>query len=284
MSTPADTNAQQIAYWNDEAGPKWVALQERLDAQLEPFGRLVIDRLAPAPGERVLDVGCGCGATTRALAARVGAGGAAVGLDVSGPMLAHARALSRTEPAPTFVQADATTFRAEPFDAVASRFGVMFFADPVAAFTNLHALLRAGGRLAFICWQGFETNQWVSVPMLAALPFITPLPPPPPPRAPGPFAFAEADYVRDILGRAGFVDVALEPQALVTSVGGRGASLEEASEFLLQMGPTARMLANVDADTRTRIAAAVRDAIAPFHDDDGVRMGSASWLVSARRA
>jgi len=284
MSTSDDPNAQQIAYWRDEAGPKWVALQERLDTQLEPFGRLVIDRLGLKSGERVLDVGCGCGATTRALAARVGTGGAAVGLDVSGPMLAHARSLPST-PQATFIEADAATFRPEqPFDAVASRFGVMFFADPVAAFTNLHALLGPGGRLAFICWQSFDRNQWVSVPMMAALPFISPLPTPPPARAPGPFAFADADYVREILERAGFVHVEIEPKELTTLVGGRNASIDDAAEFLLQMGPTARMMANVDADTRARIATAVRDAIAPFADADGVRMGSASWLVSARLA
>jgi SAM-dependent methyltransferase len=284
MSMPADPNAQQITYWNDEAGPKWVAMQERLDAQLEPFGRLVVDRLRLVPGERVLDVGCGCGATTRALAARVGPTGAAVGVDVSAPMLAHARTRPTTGPQPSYVRADAARWRPdERFDAVFSRFGVMFFADPAAAFSNLHALLRPGGRLAFICWRAFEQNQWVYVPLMAALPFLPPLPPMPP-GAPGPFAFADPVHVRGVVERGGFVDVALEPQDLEAVVGGRGADLDAATEFLLQMGPTARLLAGVEPDVRSRIAAAVREAIAPYHEAGGVRMGSAAWVVSARRA
>jgi SAM-dependent methyltransferase len=181
--------------------------------------------------------------------------------------------------------ADASSYRTDqPFDAIFSRFGVMFFADPAAAFRNLHGLLRPGGRLAFICWRAFVQNEWVMVPLKAALPLLPSVPPPPPPGAPGPFAFAEADHVRDVLERGGFVDVALEPKDVATFVGGSGVDLDTATEFLLQIGPTARLLADVEPALRTRIAAAVRQVLAAHHGAGGVRMGSAAWLVSARRS
>jgi SAM-dependent methyltransferase len=220
-------NAQQITYWNQEAGPKWVEFQEALDQQIEPLGRAALDRAQPAPGERALDVGCGCGQTTLEIARRGGERGEVLGVDLSGPMLARAR--ERAQAAglgrARFLAADAQTHRFEPahYQLVFSRFGVMFFENPVAAFRNLRAALAPGGRLAFLCWREIAQNPWVLEPM-AALARHIPLPAPAAPDAPGPFAFASAERVRGILEQAGFGAVALEPQdAEMALAGGAGS-------------------------------------------------------------
>src|SRR5450432_999963 len=148
-------NAAQVAYWNDTAGPTWVAMQDVMDVQLGELGLKAIAALGVRPGERVIDVGCGCGGTTIELARRVGETGRVLGADISAPMLAVAkgRAAAQALNWASFEQADAQTYLFEPADAVFSRFGVMFFADPVAAFANLRLALAPAGRLAFVCWR-----------------------------------------------------------------------------------------------------------------------------------
>jgi SAM-dependent methyltransferase len=286
----AAPNAEQDAYWNEQAGPKWVALHEQIDTQIRPLGELIMTRAGLAAGERVLDVGCGCGDTTLALARRVAPGGSVLGLDISAPMLARAGQRLESEDRDaavggqvSFQRADAQTwaFDTDAFDVLFSRFGVMFFADPRAAFANLHRALRPGGRLAFVCWQGVADNPWMLVPMAAALQHLPP-PPLPDPGAPGPFAFADPQHVRAILGAAGFTAVGLEPVRMTLTVGG-GRDLDQSVEFLLQMGPTARALRDApDSSVVPRVAAAVRDALLPYATPAGVRMDSASWLVTAR--
>lgn len=277
-------NAEQIQYWNEQAGQKWVALQALIDAQIRPLGLKTIDRAAIAPGERVLDVGCGCGDTTLEIARRVGPTGKVLGVDISSVMLERARQAARDAGIAhvRFENADAQTYALPPesFDLLYSRFGVMFFTDPTAAFTNLRIALRPGGRVAFICWQSFQENQWVFVPMMAALQHIPP-PEIPPPGAPGPFAFADAERVRDILTRSGFTDVACESVNETLGVGGN--HLDQTVEFLMQMGPTARILREVDDAVRIKVANAVREALVPFNTPSGVRMSSAAWIVTARK-
>ncbi len=278
-------NAQQIEYWNETAGPRWVAMQNALDAQIAPFGHAAQERLAPAAGERVLDVGCGCGETSMELARRVGPGGSVTGLDISAVMLARAR--DRAAEAGlgnvTFVQADAQTHAfPTPFDALFSRFGVMFFADPTAAFTNLGRALRSGGRLGFVCWRPLQQNPWMLLPMMAAAQHL-PMPPPPAPDAPGPFAFADDARVRGILEGAGFRDVAFEPLDRTVVIGGPGASVDQAVEFMSQMGPAAAAFKDATPAARTAAAAAIRETFLPHQGDDGVRMGASVWIVTARR-
>jgi len=279
-------NAEQIRYWNETAGPKWVEFQALVDAQIAHLGEHAMDRAGLAPGERVIDVGCGCGETTLALARRVAPAGQVLGVDLSAPMLARAAERARAAglgDVIRFENADAQTHRlpAGAFDVAYSRFGVMFFADPAAAFANLRTTLRPGGRLAFVCWQTLVQNRWLSTPLAAAAPHLT-LPPPPAPGAPGPFSLADPDRVRSILGRAGFADVALEPVCEPLTIGG-GGDVEATVRFLLEgVGPTSAALRDADPAVRERVGVAVREAIAPYVTPTGVRMDSAAWIVTAR--
>jgi SAM-dependent methyltransferase len=276
-------NAEQVRYWNDAGLQRWVQQQPMLDAMLGPLGRLGIERSGVGAGEHVLDVGCGCGDTTLALGRAVGGNGRVVGIDVSAPMLARARVraaeagLAQVE----FIEADAQTHRfAADADLVFSRFGVMFFADPLTAFVNLRSALRPGGRLAFVCWQALVKNAWMAVP-LAAVAGVIPLPPPLAPGAPGPFAFADSDRVRRILVDAGFIHVTVDPATDTLTLGGE-AGLDGAVDLLLETGPVAAALRESGSTERDRVAAAVRDALAPHATPSGIRLAASVWLVTAR--
>ncbi len=276
-------NAQQIEYWN-RAGRRWVEVQTDIDAQLAPLGLAAIERAALRPGETALDVGCGCGQATLQLAERVGPQGRVCGSDISEPMLARARErageakLDNVE----FSSGDAQTvaFPEGAFDLIFSRYGVMFFADPAAAFSNLRRALAKSGRLVFVCWQEFGKNPWMQVPMGAALAHLPPLEPAAP-DAPGPFAFGDADRVRAILAAAGFAEVTVEALERPILLGG-GGTLEDAVRFVLELGPTSRLLQDADEDDRERVRKSVTDVLAAHASAEGVRLGSASWIVSAR--
>jgi SAM-dependent methyltransferase len=281
---PEGPNAEQITYWNETAGPKWVALQDVLDEQIRPLGLAAMERVGIASGERVLDVGCGTGDTTVELARRVGPRGAVTGIDLSAPMLASARKRAAGIGNVTFQPADAQTtrFAAGYFDVCFSRFGVMFFVDPVAAFTNMHSALRPGGRLGFVCWQALPKNPWMQVPLAAAARHLT-LPPPPEPGTPGPFSLADRERVRGILERAGFTDLAFDDHRATLTIGG-GQGLDEVVDILLTgVGPTSAALRQADPAVRPTVAASVRDALAPYHTPGaGVRMDGTCWIATGR--
>jgi SAM-dependent methyltransferase len=260
-----------------------VALQKFIDTQIRPLGLAVMERVPIRSGQDVLDVGCGCGDTTLELARRVAPGGTVTGIDISTVMLEQARAAARDGKLGNirFANADAQTHAFEPgsCDVVFSRFGVMFFAQPEAAFTNLHRALRTDGKLAFICWQPLSENPWMAVPLMAALQHIPP-PPIPPPGAPGPFAFGDAERVRGILSAAGFKDIGIEPLCETLTIGG-GYGLDQVVDFLLQMGPTGTALRDATPELLERVAGSVRDSLQPYVTEKGVRMPSAAWLVTA---
>jgi len=280
--TATGPNAEQIEYWNSNSAQKWVDLQERLDALIEPFGALAIERAGLAAGERAIDVGCGCGATSLALARRVGPRGRVLGVDISAVMLARARVRARTEGLANveFANADAQThqFDAGAWDCAYSRFGVMFFAEPRGAFANLRGALRAGGRVSFACWRAMPENPWVTVPFAALATVLTP-PPPPAPGAPGPFAFGDPDRVRAILADAGFAQIELAPHTGELAL---GASLDDAVQFAINAGPASRLLDGATAADRARAERAVRDALAPHARGGPVALPGAIWLVRAR--
>ncbi len=278
----AAANAAQIENWNLRTGEIWVRFQPRLDAQISPLGEQAMTALAPAAGERVLDIGCGCGQTSVNLATRVAPGGAVLGVDVSEPMLGLAR--SRPRPAGAapldFRRADAQVedLGAGAFDAVFSRFGVMFFADPSAAFANIRAALRPGGRLSFVCWRAMALNPMMTAPLEAARALLPPLPPADP-LAPGPFAFADAARVRRILGAAGFTDIVISPfdADLV------GGTLEEAVELSLFVGPLATVLRD-NPQLREPVTNAVRETWRARLKDGVVVIPAAVWIVTATNA
>ncbi|HTQ07754.1 MAG TPA: methyltransferase domain-containing protein [Polyangiaceae bacterium] len=274
--------------WQNIAGERWAALQDLTDAQLGPFGRAALVRVEPRAGERALDVGCGAGQSTLELSALVGASGSVVGLDVSAPLLDRARARAASAPHANveFVLGDAATTRLEPpFDLLFSRFGVMFFEDPVGAFTHLRTELRPGGRLGFVCWQPLAVNAWAREP-LDAVRALRPGHPPPSmlePGKPGPYFFSDPSFVAGVLGNAGFENVVIEPYVADALIGG-ARTLDAAVDFTLQIGPAARFVAEADLAGDERVRPALRAALAPFASERGVLAPHCTLLVTARRA
>jgi len=282
----AEKNTDQIADWNDQSGERWVANQARLDAMVAVFGQAAIEAVAPATGERVLDIGCGAGASSLALAALVGAGGQVLGVDISEPLIGRARALVPLDTPALFQVADASSAELPEgaFDVLFSRFGVMFFDDPVGAFAHMRRALRPGGRVAFVCWRGAAENDWVRLPM-SALKGIVPPTAPPHPEAPGPFSFGDRERVARILNAAGFTDIAITPfDASVPFGEGQtwDAAIDDAVKMALEVGPLSRTLADQPDDIRARASAAVRAAFAGRAGEQSVMIDGAAWIVMAR--
>lgn len=268
-------NEQQIEYWNGEVGERWARLQETIDASLAEIGKAALAFANARPRERVLDIGCGAGTTTYALAKTVGPEGSVTGVDISEPMLAVARGRGRGV---NFRKADAAThlFHAT-HDLIFSRFGVMFFDDPPEAFANIRKALKPRGRLAFVCWRDVRENPWASLPIAAARDLI-PEQPPVDPHAPGPYAFADGERVKAILARAGYRDIRIEK---LDSVVVLGATLAEAAAQVLNIGPLARAATGLDDATRDKIRGVVEEALAKFAGPSGIAPPAACWLVGA---
>jgi SAM-dependent methyltransferase len=284
-NTARAANADQAEYWNGPRGVQWVRLQEELDQRLAPLLDLLLDPAIVRPDRRVLDVGCGTGASLLSISSLVGPGGRVTGVDIATPLLARARerlserAVRNVE----LIEADAQThsFGRTRYDAIVSRFGVMFFGDPVAAFANLRRALAPDGRLAFVCWAPLGDNPWFRLPLAAGIARLGP-PEPTPPRAPGPLAFSEPDYVREILDSAGYSSVTVEQHA-VTLTGAPTA--EEEARLACDVGPVARLIRERESAPavievlQTEIAASLQ----PYTTDEGVRMPAGVFLVAARR-
>jgi len=277
VSHEIEPTPAQPAYWNgptaDRRAASWQLL-ERADAESTAA---VLRLAAPRAGERVLDIGCGAGATTLLLREHVVPGGAVTGIDVSAPILAVARERAAGTGV-TFVEADASSHAFRPeLDLLFSQFGVMFFAEPRLAFANLLRAAAAGGRLAFICWRPPADNAWVTAPLGAArelLPGIEP----PPVGAPGPFGLADRDHVHGVLERAGWREIQIERDDHARLF---GETVEEAAQTALAIGVLPRFTAHLDADSRDRLRDRLRDALAPFHGPSGVLLPASTWLVSA---
>lgn len=284
MTQAAD--AQQYRYWNSAIATSWVTLQERLDRLFRQFSDAALANAAPAPGEYVIDVGCGCGGTTLVLARAVGAGGHVHGVDISGPMLAHAAERAATAGLGN-VQFTLGNAAIHPFpsgcaDLIFSRLGAMFFGDPLAAFANLRASLKPGGRMVLAVPRTAAENRYLGVAVQAARPLL------PPdaivsttPNQPGMFSLADPERVRSILTEAGFRDVVLSPLDLSMQM---GATPGDAAEFSTQFGPVATALENATIGLRERVVAAIAKTYADIERPDGVLLAGAFWIVTARAA
>lgn len=269
---------EQARLWNGTSGQAWVDQQALLDAMLEPFIPILREAL-DRPAARVLDVGCGTGATTLAMARVLAGQGECIGVDISASMLALARERAQREDlCVRFVQADAQThpFPPEHFDRIISRFGVMFFADPVLAFANLHRSARPDARLRFVAWRDAADNPFMTTAERAAAPWLVL----PERRAggPGQFAFADPQRVHALLDEAGWRDIDIRPLDLA-------CSLPETRlvAYITRLGQVGLVLQDADADTRARVVDAMRAAFAPYVHGGEVRFTAACWQVDARR-
>jgi SAM-dependent methyltransferase len=284
MPTDTQDNAAQIAYWNDRAAVTWTAFQERLDALFAPLTVLALNAGAPASGEYAIDIGSGCGATVLALADRVGPTGHVLGLDISQPMSARARdriaAAGLTNAEVVVSDAAVHAFPVAVADLLFSRFGVMFFADPVAAFTNLRRAMRPGGRLLCAAWRPLTDNPWFMVPQQAARALLPPQPPTDP-DAPGPFAFANHDRTLGIFAESGWQDVTLTRHDVPMRFAEAG-QIEEATEFATRVGALARILADEPPETRARVKLAVAEVLKTYDSPSGINLSGSIWLISAR--
>ena len=281
MELPADErNDAEIAYWNGPGGQRWLNRQPLQDALLAPIGELLLDRAAPGVGEHVLDIGCGCGATTFALARRVAPTGRVLGIDVSAPMLERARHLAPKSLPVEFVLCDATVHPFEPDrgDLLCSRFGVMFFADPARSFTNMRRGLRSGARVAFSCWRQPRENPWVMLALHEAYRHVPRLPEVGP-EDPGPFSLANEHRLRAILERAGFAAVRLEAVDLRLDLA-NGSGLDAAVDTALGIGPASRALDGQPPELRRAAAESIRAALARHQEGDTVPLPAALWIVT----
>jgi SAM-dependent methyltransferase len=281
MQAVERTNAEQTALWNGVAGRAWVDTQRSLDRLFQPFEDLLVEQVVERGAQRVLDIGCGTGSTTLAIARRVGANGRVVGVDISEPMIALARERATLETtAPQFVCGDAQTYAFVPasFDLIVSRFGVMFFADPVGAFANLRAAAAPSAALHVIAWRSAQNNPFMTTAERAAAPFLPQIQPR---RSdePGQFAFADRARVQSILERSGWLGIRIEPIDVECVL-----PLEELGTYVTRLGPLGQVLQQADGPTRARVLETVRAAFEPYVHGDEVRFTAACWTIEARAA
>jgi SAM-dependent methyltransferase len=278
---PTD-NSEQIAEWNGVLGQRWAAMRQEVERVVTPFGAAALKAAAPQPGERAIDIGCGCGDTALEIARLVGPRGSVLGIDVSQPMLevARARGVPASYPQLSFREGDASVADLPAnIDLLFSRFGVMFFSQPSAAFGHLRKSLRAGGRYVFVCWRAPRDNAWAMTPLSAARQALGITPPPSDPEAPGPFAFADEERLRTILSDAGFGSV--DVQRFDASIF-LGPTPRSAAEGVVQMGPVARLVREKGAEHLPIIVDAIDRTLAPLAAPNGhVSLNGSTWIVSA---
>lgn len=274
-------NEDQAKFWNKAGGTIWLEREATLEQAVDFFGTSAIEAAALSSGEAALDVGCGTGSTTIELARRAGPAGRVTGLDISSLLLARAEEKARESGVPniSFVKADAQTDDlGGPYDLVFSRFGVMFFDEPVVAFVNMRKALSAAGRLVFVCWKDVFANPWMSLPTMAAASILGPLDPPAE-GAPGPFAFSDRDKVQKILDDAGWSNISID--TLETTRDSAPGQVDEWLTATLRMGPLGSKFMEADEETKTRTKESVRQAVGEYIVGDQLKLPAASWLIRA---
>jgi ubiquinone/menaquinone biosynthesis C-methylase UbiE len=277
-----EKNADQIAYWNGLGGQSWIARQATQEILMRPISEVLHDAAGAAKGERVVDIGCGCGGTTFELARRVGSEGRVLGLDISAPMVDYAREHAPRDLNAEFVQGDATVhpFQHGSADLLFSRFGVMFFADPTVSFTNLRKAIKPSGRLVFACLREPSANGWMMIPLQAVYQHVPEMPQLGP-EDPGPFSFGSEERVRRILSGAGFSTIQLKRYDLALDITlGRG--LDGAADAAIAFSPANRALNGQPDGVRAAATQSVRDALAKYEKDGKIPLPASIWIVSAR--
>lgn len=279
MDASTEIRDEQARLWNGSAGRAWVDAQKTLDQMFQPFADMLVQEVEACDARAVLDVGCGTGSTTLAIARQLGPAGRCTGLDISAPMIALARERAeRKGLAASFIVADAQTHAFEPasVDMIVSRFGVMFFADAVQAFTNLRHAAKNGAALCCIAWRSAAENPFMTTAERAAAPLLPGLPVRQP-GAPGQFAFADAKHVHEILEASGWADIEIRPVEVVCRI-----PESELNLYLTRLGPVGLMLQSADEGTRVRVIAAVRAAFEPYLHGEEVRFTAACWMIRGR--
>jgi SAM-dependent methyltransferase len=282
VKTGAVINEEQARYWNGDEAAHWLVHEQRYERMLAPFTDHLLTSAGIGRADRVVDIGCGTGSTTRA-AGRVAHDGEALGVDLSAAMLRRAAHRAREEGLTNvrFEHGDAQVHRLAPGagDVAVSRFGVMFFTDPAAAFANIAGGLRPGGRLVFVCWQNVADNEWIVVLAAAAARHVA-LAPLADPTAPGPFSLGEPDRIATVLRAAALRDVGIEP---IVEPLWMGPDVKDTVAFLQSTGIWNSLLRDANPATIARVSAAVQGALEPYVTPKGLLLGSAAWLVTARR-
>lgn len=281
MPDPEEVNSDQLAFWNGSGGQTWVARQEHTDITLTPVSEALLAFAAPRVGERVLDVGCGCGSTTLDVARAVGPSGRVAALDISGPMLSEGRA--RAEAAGItnvdWRQADPGAAQLDAYDLLTSAFGVMFFGDPIAAFAHMRRAASAGARMAFVSWRKLSENPWMALPMGAVARHVPPRPKRLP-NAPGMFAFSDPERVSEVLCGAGWATPRFEKLDVELDIAA-GRGLDAAVAQSTQIGAVSSWLRNEPPEVVSAAMGSLGDALAPHVDGASVRLPGAMWLVSS---
>ena len=276
-----DTSSEAQMYWNEEGGDKWVENIDFAESFMIPMSDRLIERIAAKKGEKILDVGCGGGITTLKLAALAGEDGGVLGVDVSRQIIDVAIKRAEDSANIEFQHSDAASaeFGENKFDLITSRFGVMFFDDPVAAFKNLHRSLKPTGRLVFLCWRTPQENPWMAEPAAATFQILPPPVEKPAPTDPGPFSLGEAEHLTNVLQSAGFTNINLDPVDLGLPM----SSVDTAVGFLTRLGPAADALKEASDDQRVEVIAAIRSVMEKYSNVDGVLAPAATWIVSASK-
>lgn len=285
MPDPEQTNADQLAFWNGLGGQTWVARQEHTDITLAAVSEALLALAAPRPGERVLDVGCGCGASTLDFARAVSPAGRVVALDISGPMLAEGAARADAAGLADVVEwreADAAAAALEEFDLLVSMFGLMFFGDPIGAFGHMRRAATPDARMAFVSWRALDENPWMEVPRQAVAPHL-----PPRPKgvanSPGMFAFADPARVSEVLTAAGWAPPTFEKLDVELDIAA-GRGLEEAVVQTTRIGAINSWLRNQPSEVIAAAEESLREVLAAHLDGSSVRLPSAIWLISSRNS
>ncbi|KVK96374.1 SAM-dependent methyltransferase [Burkholderia cepacia] len=272
-------NDEQSALWNGPSGRAWVETQAPIDRMFEPLERLLVEAAATSPARSVLDVGCGTGAVTVAIARRLGAHAQCTGIDISARMIDAAQARAeRSGVHARFVRADVQTHAFEPasVDLIVSRLGVMFFDDPVRAFANLRHAARPDAQMRFVAWRSAADNPFMTIAERAAAPLLPNLPARRP-GAPGQFGFGDRQRIASVLADSGWADVAIEPVDLACAL-----PAPALDDYITRLGPVGLALLEVDDATRRRVVDTMRAAFEPYVDGADVRFDAACWLVTAR--